>query len=178
MKKVTVSRIAKKQIIHRCPVQADRIPVALQRNGLYTTVLCKQTGFQSHCKETDYTPLSYASRPDSSRIAKKQIIHHCKQTGFQSHCKETDFTPLSCASRPDSSRIAKKQIIHHFLVQADRIPVALQRNRLYTFCKEIGNIHFLSSIYKLRKYIVHQHIPRFFFSFLLLSGRHTIVDRP
>ena len=86
-------RIAKKRIIHHCLLQADRIPVALQRNGLYT----KQTGFQSHCKETDYTPLSFASRPDSSRIAKKQIIHHCllKQTGFQSHCKETDYTPFA-----------------------------------------------------------------------------------
>ena len=95
MKKVTVSRIAKKQIIHHCLMQADRIPVALQRNRLYTT----------------------ASRPDSSRIAKKQILHHCpvqadripvalqrnrlyttflcKQTGFQSHCKETDYTPFA-----------------------------------------------------------------------------------
>jgi hypothetical protein len=140
MKKVTVSRIAKKQIIHHCLMQADRIPVALQRNRLYTT----------------------ASRPDSSRIAKKQILHHCpmqadripvalqrnglyttvfcKQTGFQSHCKETDYTPLSFAGRPDSSRIAKKRIIHHCLLQADRIPVALQRNRLYTtvFCRQTG----------------------------------------
>ena len=56
-------------------LRADRITVALQRNGLYTTVF-------------------FASRPDSGRIAKKQIIHRCllRQSG--------------------SSRIAKKRIIH------------------------------------------------------------------
>jgi hypothetical protein len=81
MKTVTVTVFSirgdsiRRENTNHCLVQADRIPVALQRNGLYTTVLCKQTGFQSHCKETDYTPLSFAGRPDSSRIAKKQIIH-------------------------------------------------------------------------------------------------------
>jgi hypothetical protein len=47
------------------------------------------------------------------------------------------------ASRLDSSRFANKLIIHHCLLRADWIPVALKINGLNTFCKEVGNIHFL-----------------------------------
>jgi hypothetical protein len=96
MKKVTVSRIAKKQIIHHCLVQADRIPVALQRNRLYTTVF-------------------FASRPNSGRIAKKQIIHHCLLRADQIPValqRNGLYTTVFFASRPNSGRIAKKQIIH------------------------------------------------------------------
>jgi hypothetical protein len=62
MKTVTVTVFSirgdsiRRENTNQCLVQADRIPVALQRNGLYTTVF-------------------FASRPDSGRIAKKQIIH-------------------------------------------------------------------------------------------------------
>jgi hypothetical protein len=99
------------------------------------TVFCEQTGFRSHCKETDYTPLSFASRPDSGRIAKKQIIHRCPlradliPVALQ---RNGLYTTVFFASRPDSGRIAKKQIIYRCPLQADLIPVALQRNRLYT----------------------------------------------
>ena len=70
-------------------LRADWSSVAAK---IQTIVFCEQTGFQPHCKETDYTPLSVF-----------------EQTGFQSHCKETDYTPPSFASRLDSSRIAKKR---------------------------------------------------------------------
>ena len=82
-------------------LRADRIPVALQRNGLYTTVF-------------------FASRPDSGRIAKKQIIHRCPlradliPVALQ---RNGLYTTVFFASRPDSGRIAKKQIIHRCLLR-------------------------------------------------------------
>ena len=111
------------------------------------TVFCEQTGFRSPRK---YKPVSFASRLDSNRIAKKRIIHHClfcEQTGFRSHCKETDYTPLSFASRPDSGRIAKKRIIHHCLFckqtgfrshckETDYTPLSFAAVWFQSHCKE------------------------------------------
>ena len=122
-------------------LRADRIPVALQRNGLYTTVF-------------------FASRPDSGRIAKKQIIHRCPlradliPVALQ---RNGLYTTVFFASRPDSGRIAKKQIIHRCLLRAvwfqshcketDYTPFArrLETSTFYHEYINFGNISYIST---------------------------------
>ena len=97
--------------------------VTVTINGLYTTVFLRADWIPAALQRNRLYTTVFCDRLDSSRIAKNRLVLF-EQTGFQPHCKE--------------------QIIHHCLLRADWIPAALQRNGLNTFCKEVGNIHFLS----------------------------------